>query len=250
MAEWAWDGDDFAALWFSDARDRIPNLLRYTSRFPYRSEVDRHRAQVARRYDLDETERIELAMHTLQTSDMRIEIFGSTTKYKGSTGSDRAYRIIGGRNTYHAAILYQTTEGETDGRIRLRMCRPGDLPAQLVATVFPCEPGSQQQITVHPNDIRNPRRSQTGNTPPERYQRLMSTLHGAGSGQLRVGAFNTYPEPANMLQWFDAADGRYVEIRSENITLRPAAPQDLAARFGAWMDNILKRLREDEYERW
>ncbi|WP_433758778.1 hypothetical protein [Nocardia sp. CA-135398] len=42
MAEWTWEPDDFAALWFRPGIIRFPNPLRFTSRFPYRTDFDAH----------------------------------------------------------------------------------------------------------------------------------------------------------------------------------------------------------------
>lgn len=50
MAEWTWEPDDFAALWFNPANDRFPNPLRFTSRFTYRDDFDIHRVTMRERY--------------------------------------------------------------------------------------------------------------------------------------------------------------------------------------------------------
>jgi hypothetical protein len=57
MAEWTWEPDDFAALWFSPANDRFPNPLRFTSRFTssftssfaYRDDFESHRITMRER---------------------------------------------------------------------------------------------------------------------------------------------------------------------------------------------------------
>ncbi len=55
-----------------------------------------------------------------------------------------------------------------------------------------------------------------------------------------------------MVQWYDVEDGRYLELRGEHITVRPAADRDLAERFAGWIDTAVRRIREyeEEYERW
>ncbi|ATL67391.1 ESX secretion-associated protein EspG [Nocardia terpenica] len=246
MVEWIWETDDFAALWLSDANDRIPSLLRYTSRFAYRDDFAAHRVTVRQRYGDEEFEQIQLALHTLTNSDMRIEILGGTSRYKDSDGSQRVYRIIGARNLYHAAVLYQFTQGEIDGRIRLRLCRPEDLATRLSGIVPPRNPGAQPPITVHPSDLRDGRTGLTKNTAVERYQRLLNgPADGGGSAALHVGPFNTDPKPSNVVQWYDLADGRYIELRHEHITVRPVSARDIAARFTAWIDRALQREREE-----
>ncbi|MBF4999773.1 ESX secretion-associated protein EspG [Nocardia sp. BSTN01] len=247
MTEWTWEPDDFAALWLGDANDRIPGLLRFTSRFAFRDEFEAHRSTVRQRYGVDEFERIQLALHTLNTSDMRIEIFGGTTKYKGSDGTQRVYRIIGARNLYHAAVLHQFTQGDVDGRIRLRLCRTDTFTAQLAATIPPCEPGTKAPITVHPADLRDGRNGLTRNTPRERYLTMINgPVGGGGSATLHVGAFNADVQPSNAVQWYDIPDGRYIETRGEHITVRPVDAGDLGVRFNFWIDCALQRLREDE----
>ncbi|MBO0852346.1 MAG: ESX secretion-associated protein EspG [Nocardia sp.] len=251
MSEWVWEPDDFAALWYSDANDRLPNLLRYTSRFVTRDEFDAHKIEVRRRYDTDELERVQLALHALTASDMRIEIFCGTNKYKGSRGDERQYRIIGARTPHHAAVLHQLTQGPTEGRIRLRLCRPENLPTRIAATMPARNPGTGPPLTVHPDDVRDGHATATGNAPHERYRRLFAgPIDGGGSALLRAGAFNTTPEPWNHLQWYDFPDGRYAETRGDHITLRPATAQDLSTRFTSWIDRALQRLREDEEDRW
>ncbi len=249
MAEWAWDPDDFAGLWYSDANDRIPNIMRYTSRFSYWDEFEANKVAVRQRYDEDEFEQIQLALHTLASSDMRIAILGGTRKYQGSDGSERVYRIIGARNLYQAAILWQFTQGETEGRFRLRTCRPENLPAQVAATIPARDAGAQPPITVHPTDVRDAQPTNRGNTPAERYRQLLAGPgDGSGSARLLVGAFNTDPKPTNIVQWYDLPDGRYLELRAEHIDVRPATHQDLAARFNTWIERAVQRMRDDQYE--
>jgi len=251
MAEWAWEPDDFAALWFSDANDRIPGLLRFTSRFVYRDDFELHRPAVRGRYNADELEQIDLALHTLTTSDMRVEILGHTTKYQGSKGASREYRIIGARNLHHATVIYQLTEGERDGRIRVHSCRPEHLGARLVAVIPPRDPGAQPPITVHPKDIRDNRQSATASTPAERYRRLLARrIDGNGTAAFLQAPIHADPTPAHEVAWCDFDDGRYLQVRADHITIRPATPKDLSARFNAWFESARQRLREDEYDRW
>jgi hypothetical protein len=210
-----------------------------------------NRAEVHRRYDEDEADRIRLALHTLTSSQLRIEIFGGTSRYQGSTGAARMYRIIGARTMYRAAVLRQHTEGDTEGRIRLRLCRPENLPAHLVSTLPRRGPGGHAALTVHPGELREYRRSSTGNTPAERYRRLLDgPMDGGGSARLRIGPFNTDPAPAATLHWYDLADGRYLEIRDEHVSIRPAGTTEIASRFAALIERALRRIRDERRETW
>lgn len=153
MAEWTWEPDDFAALWFSPANDRFPNPLRFTSRFPYRDDFDAHRVTVRERYSRDELEEIQLALHTLTTSTMRVEIFGGTTQHKNPKGGIRVYRVVGARNDHRAMSLAQATFGDFIGPIRCRLFPVDHLTAQLSSALPPCKPGTQPPDTFHPDDL-------------------------------------------------------------------------------------------------
>lgn len=258
MPEWTWEPDDFAALWYSPARDRFPGPLRYTSRFVLRDEFAAHRDEVHRRYTADELEEIQLAMHTLETSDIRIEILGGTSRHRASTGpSDyREYRILGARNLYHAVVLRQSGTEYDHGPIRLWLIRTENLPARLTAAVPACRPGTAEPATFHPDDL-TPHRDgylvdAVRDTPHERYQRLLGRPgDGGGTAVLRAGPLYTDPTPWRVLQWHDiTGDGRYTELRSTHITIRPTTPADLTTQFTTWIDRARHRLSESHDETW
>jgi hypothetical protein len=256
MAEWTWEPDDFAALWFSPANDRFPNPLRFTSRFPYRDDFDAHRVTVRERYSRDELDEIRLALHTLTTSTMRIEIFGGTTQHKNPKGGVRVYRVVGARNDHQAMSLAQATFGAADGPIRCRMFPVDHLTAQLASALPPCKPGAQQPATFHPDDLygrpNGHLQSVTRNTPRDHYQRLLHRpADGGGSALLYTGPVNKLTDPLNTVQWHDLTDdGRYTEFRGQHITVRPTTPNDLTTHFSDWIDRVTQRLREAEEDRW
>lgn len=247
MTEWSWEPDDFAAVWFSAANDRFPALLRYCSRFAYRDEFDTHHRKVRESYSRDEYEQIQLAVHTLTNCDMRLEILGGTARHRGRNGDQLAYRIIGAHTPTHAAVLLQQTQGERDGHIRVRLCRTENLPAAVFAAIPPRRPGKQQPVTVDSADLNSSRESLTGKAPHERYRRMLAgPIDGGGTAALIQGPLNNDPRPWNQLQWYDLPDGRYLELHSRHITLRPAIPQDFTTRFTTWIDQARQRLREDQ----
>ncbi|MGQ4617301.1 ESX secretion-associated protein EspG [Nocardia sp. R7R-8] len=255
MAEWTFEPDDFAALWYSDANDRFPNPLHYCSRFQLRDEFAAHRTVVRARYPADELEQIQLALHTLTTSDLRIEILGGTTKHKAGDGSVRMYRIVGAANPYDAVTLFQAATGDQDGVIVVRLHRREDLPSFLVKSIPASAPGKQPPATFHPDDLRRDGsylEDVARNTPRERYQRLVQRpADGGGSASLITGAVNTLSRPWNVLQWYDiAGDGRYTELRGRHVSVYPTTPADLVTRFTAWIDAADRRLREDRDGGW
>ncbi|AHH20598.1 putative EspG family protein [Nocardia nova SH22a] len=251
MAEWSWEPDDFAALWYSDANDRIPFPLHYTSRLATNDEVAAHRAAVRTRYDAEETQRINLAVHTLTNCDLRIEITGVSTVL--GKGTPREYRVIGARTPYHAVMLTQTASGDDDGPIRCRLFRTEQLPGRLANIVPKIPPGGGQPETFHVNDLAARDDGYTRNSARDRFDRLTDRrLDGSGVAGLLAGYLHRRPEPWFAIGWFDVAgDGRYIQQQSrEHIAIRPAGPQDLTTYFETWIDRSLQRLRADEPDTW
>ncbi|GAA5058233.1 ESX secretion-associated protein EspG [Nocardia callitridis] len=256
MSEWTFDPDDFAALWYNNANDRFPSPLHYSSRFLLRDEFEAHRVAVSRRYPADELERIQLATHTLTTSDIRIEVLGGTTRHKARDGSFKMYRIVGARNQFQAVTLYQTTTDDQDGPIKMRLCRPESLVSYLVKSIPPCRPGSQPPETFHPDDLRARHgeyfEDVARNTPRERFHRLLQRpADGGGSAGLFAGAINTMPAAWNVVQWHDITrDGRYTELRGSHISVQPTRSEDLVTRLTGWVGDALHRLAEDDADSW
>ncbi|WP_454196143.1 ESX secretion-associated protein EspG [Nocardia sp. Marseille-Q1738] len=258
MAEWTWEPDDFAALWYGDAHDRFPSPLRYTSRFTFRDDFDAHRTAVRTRYSADELDEINAAMHTLSTSELRIEILGGTCKHKNSTGRDdlREYRILGARTNYHAVVLSQAGNQHEQSPIRVRMFPADQLPTRLVNAIPACKPGTERPATFHPDDL-TPRRDtylqdNARNTPREQYLRLLGRpADGGGIAVLLPAPLHTHAKPAKVLQWHDISnDGRYTEHRTHHITVRPTTPTDLTTHFTTWIDQALHHLESTRPETW
>ncbi|MET8775298.1 ESX secretion-associated protein EspG [Nocardia sp. NPDC004654] len=255
MGEWSWETDDFAALWLGDAHDRIPSPLRHLSRFAFRDEFAAHREAVRQRYSTDELDEIRAALHTLGTSELRIEILGGSCKHRASTGRDdlREYRIIGARTGHRAVTLSQYGTDSEHGPIRLRAFDADQLPARLTQAVPACTPGAEKPATFHPDEL-SPRRDgylqdNARNTPRERYQRLLGRpADGGGSAVLLTGPLHTHATPRNVVQWYDiSGDGRYTELRGAHITVRPTTPADLTTQFATWITRALDHLRADDF---
>lgn len=248
MPEWTWDTEDFAALWYSEAHDRFPRPLKYLSRFTTENAFARHRMEVRARYSGDELERIGLALHTLSTSEYRIEILGGSTA--DATGITE-YRIVGARNHRYAVTLTQRCRTGEYGPVHTHLARAESLPRALVRALPDRPAGTRPAETFHPGDLEPARdhhlQDNSHNSPRERYRRLLRRPSvGGGSAGLRIGHFHTRPDATRTIQWYDIADdGRYTETRGRHITVRPADPGDLTTRFTAWLDDADRRLRDD-----
>ncbi|WP_019932816.1 ESX secretion-associated protein EspG [Nocardia sp. BMG111209] len=240
MSEWAWEPDDFAALWVSDADDRFPFPLGYLSRFRTNGEVAAHRESVRGRYDADETELIQLAFHTLATADLRIEIIGASTVL--GNNEEQEYRMLGARTAYHAVLLSQTVAGGVEGTIRCRLFRPEQLPVRM-ARLLPAFPaGGGKPDTFHVDDLRpeilaNPARNAGADLFRRRFDRPAA---GGGSVVLRTGSVARHAA-----QWLDLiGDGRYLQQRTrDHVSVRPATPAEITTLLTSWIDRTLQRLR-------
>ncbi len=113
-------------------------------------DFDAHRATVRERYSRDELAEIELALDTLTTSLVRIQIFGGTARHENPDGGVRVYRIVGARTDRHAMSLTQRTFGDASGPIRCRLFRTDHLPIQLVDCLPPCTPGNRSRPAASP----------------------------------------------------------------------------------------------------
>lgn len=251
MSEWNWEQDDFAALWFSDAYDRFPGPLRYTSRFTFNDDLRAHRLAVRERYSREERAAIQVALDTLGTSRMRIAIFGGTVAHRRSTGRGdmRNYRIIGARTDVHAVTFSQAGNDDDFGPIQVRLFRPENLAARLVAALPGCVPGTAKPATFHPDDLErrteqfeDPRRTRAR----DEYRRLLGReADGGGCAVLRMGRYDAATDPIRTLEWYDiTGDGRYTEQRGTHVTVRPATPAEFTKHFSAWLDFAWKRLEE------
>ncbi|MGW1741491.1 ESX secretion-associated protein EspG [Nocardia sp. NPDC001965] len=258
MPEWTWEPDDFAALWYSDAYDRFPTPLRYTSRFAFNDEARAHRLAVRDRYSREERAGIQVALDTLGTSEMRIEILGATCVHKRSTGRDdrRQYRIVGARTEAYAVTLSQAGSEGGYGPIQVRLFRPENLAARLVSGLAPCAPGTAETATFHPEDLESRQdahfEDRRRSRAREEYRKLVGRdKDGSGVAVLLMGRFDAAADPTRVLRWYDiTGDGRYTEQRGTHVTVRPATSAELTRHFSTWLDNAWRRLEEERADAW
>ncbi|MEV5839491.1 ESX secretion-associated protein EspG [Nocardia sp. NPDC052112] len=240
MAEWTWEPDDFAALWFGPEINRFPNPLRFTSRFPHRADFDAHRVTVRERYSRDEE--VRLALRTLTTCTVRIQIFGGTTQHKDPRGGVHVYRVVGASNGDHAMSLAQTTFGDANGPIRCRLFPTDHLPTQLADSLPPCTPGKRAA------EDRSDRPD--SDTALDSYRRLLQRpADGGGSALLYTGPVDSPNTPLATVQWHDITDdGRYTELHDRYRTVHPTTRTDLAAHFTTWITRATHPLSEAEQD--
>ncbi|MFF0544050.1 ESX secretion-associated protein EspG [Nocardia thailandica] len=252
MAEWIWEPDDFAALWFGPGRDRFPFPLGFTSRFDDVAALGEHERAVRRRYEVDERELIELAFHTVTHADFRIEIVGGSRTFGG--GRERGYRLLAAQTAHRAVLFSQTETGGVEERIRCRVLRPEELPGKLgwIVPEFPA--GTYPADTFPVADIRGPRGgSGRQRTPGDRLDGILARpIDGGAHAHLRPGSVTDTSEPWHSARWADVRDdGRYLLRRSrEHLTVSPAGSAHLTALFGGWIEAARRRLREGRAAAW
>ncbi|MFC4125768.1 ESX secretion-associated protein EspG [Nocardia rhizosphaerae] len=253
MAEWVWEPDDFAALWYSDGIDRFPRPLHLLSKYRTVEEYEANRARVLASFDAEEMELIRLALHTLTFGRFRIEIRGGSTAT--DQGDLREYRIVGAANQQHGVVLAQATVDEVDGPIHARLFPADQLAQRLSARVPNCRPGSHSTLAFPTADLQSAPSptSYARRTPREQYEALTRRpIDGSGYARLFTGHILDRPAPWFTTQWIDVTDdGRYLQIRTpDRLTVRPAAIPDLTAGFTTWIDRADRRLRESEPATW
>lgn len=249
MAEWVWEPDDFAALWYGDGIDRFPRPLHYLSRFHFVDDYEAHRARVLGALDQDESELIRLALHTVTFGQFRIEIRGGSTAT--DPGMMREYRIVGAQNGPHGVVLAQAIVNGVDGPIHGRLFPSEQLPKRLAGRVPTCKPGRQAPISVDVVDLESSvvHQSFARRSPREEYEAMTRRpIDGSGHARLLVGHILDRPEPWYTTQWADLTDdGRYLQRRAQGrITVRPAVEDDLPVGFAGWIERAQRRLRSDE----
>ncbi|MFB7876215.1 ESX secretion-associated protein EspG [Nocardia sp. NPDC056064] len=239
MHEWHWEPDDFAALWLSDARDRFPRPLHYTSRFRYREEFETHCRSVRSRY-VCEMEAIDLALNTLETAELRVEVSAETRSSR--SGKHTHHRIVGVRNYRHAVIASQVVVDGTDGSISVRSGHPENLGKRIVGRIPSCGAGRHRAEQFYIRDLISTPDTYfvnvARNTPRERYQRFVDRpMTGLGSALLRTGSVHDRTDSAILIEWLDFADdGRYIlRKNAERIDIRPGGRADLSVVLAQWI---------------
>ncbi|WP_024804853.1 ESX secretion-associated protein EspG [Nocardia sp. BMG51109] len=250
MASWSLDTEEFAALWYGPANDRMLYPLDYLSRFSHVNERDRFWTQARHEYSergrlsWNEADLLRRAFTVLTEPEVWAEVHGV---------SDQAgpIRVAAARHDRHAALAMQFTRREE--RIELSVTAADRLPDRLAMLLPELSPGSERAQAFVAADLypeRQPILRYTGETTPlERYRRLVRRpATGAGvitvfRGPRRQGLHP--PRKVGTVRWYDIEeDGRYMETGSRTITVRPAdsaAVRDATTRL---LDHALLEFRD------
>jgi hypothetical protein len=249
MASWSFDAEEFAALWYGPANDRMLYPLDYLSRFSHVNERDAYWATVRHDYSehgrlaWDEADLLRRAFTVLTAPQAWAEMHGVCDRVG-------PIRVAAARHDRHAALAVQFTRRP---RIDVSITAAQNLPARLAKLLPKRPPGTQRAEAFVASDLypeRQPIVRYTGeSTPLERYQRIVRRPStGAGVVTVFRGPRHTgarQPRKVGTVRWHDiGGDGRYMETGTRTITVAPADPNALQAAFARLLDHAITEYRE------
>jgi len=249
MTTWSLDDEEFAALWFGAANDRMLYPLDYLSRFSHVNERDEFWARVRDdwsehgRLKWDEVDLLTRAFAVLTDPQAWAELHGINDK----TGP---IRVAAARHDQHAALAVQFI---TRPRIEVSIISADRLPAALATLLPRCPAGTAAPETFDAADLRPDRqpivRYTNESTPLDRYERLLHRPStGAGLVTVFRGPRHTGPAPARKVgtvRWYDfESDGRYMETGARKLTVRPANTASLQAATARLLDHAITEYHE------
>lgn len=248
MASWSFDAEEFAALWFGPANDRMLYPLDYLSRFTHVNERDAHWARIRRdwseqgRLDWAEADLVTRAFTVLTDPQAWVEVHGVYDRVG-------PIRVAAARHDQHAALAVQFTKRP---RIEVSIISGDRLPAVLANLLPRHPPGTRRPETFEAKDLRpgnQPVVRHPGEpTPLERYHQLLRRP-AAGAGLITIfrGPRNNGAGPARKVgtaRWYDLEDGRYLETGYRTRTVRPADLTALQTVITRLLDHALTEYRE------
>lgn len=249
MTTWSFDEEEFAALWFGPANDRMLYPLTYLSRFAHVNERDRYWEHVRHEYSdhgrltWNQADLLRRAFRVLTEPEVWAEIHGV---------SDQAgpIRVTAARHDRHAALAIQFTRRP---RIEVSIISADRLSTQLGGLLPRVEPGSHPPQAFAVADLypeRQPELHYTGeSTPLQRYRRLVRRPTG-GAGVITVfrGPRNLggkQPRKVGTVRWYDIHDdGRYLETGNRTITVQPADAGAVQGAIARLLDLALFEYRD------
>ncbi|WP_216903636.1 ESX secretion-associated protein EspG [Nocardia alni] len=249
MTTWSFEEEEFAALWFGPANDRMLYPLDYLSRFAHTNERDRFWEQVRHHYSdkgeltWDQADMLRRAFTVLTAPEVWAEVHGV---------SDQAgpIRVAAARHDRQAALAIQFTRKP---RIEISLITADTLATQLAGLLPHCPPGARPPEAFAVTDLypeRHPTVHYAGeSTPLQRYRRLIRRpADGAGLITVFRGPRNTgaeQPRKVGCVRWYDIRDdGRYLESGNNTITVQPADQPAIQSAIARLLDSALDEYRD------
>lgn len=247
MTAWVFDIEEFAALWYGPAADRMLFPLHYLSRFSHMNALEQFRSTVRRdwseqgRLDWDSAEQLDRAFEVLADPEAWVEIHGRDER--------GPLRAVAARHDQHAAIAEQSASG---ARVRVTIIAAEGLPHRLASVLPEAAAGKRPPERYDEIDLRPADPTSVtiidGPSPRERYRRLRSEpCTSAGLIQVFRGPRTTQGKPPrriSAIQWHDRPDGRYLETGRRARAIIPANTTTLAQLIAREIGQALDEYRE------
>ena len=233
MLTWTLPAEDFAALWFGPANDRMPFPLRFRSRFPLADEYEAHRNKTRDAFAADKFEDLHHALRVLAEPCARIEVYGR----RGPQNEE--LRILGCVDGRPGVVAAQKQSG---GNITLQLVG-AEKVAGLVLDLLPdAGPGRKRAQRFAKSALSDdaPFVMRTdGLSEKAQYAKLVGGPRGSeGTLSVYVGPRHGDQRLTAVVRWFDiVGDGRYTETRTrDTIEVKPATRNDVLARLHAALE--------------
>ncbi len=219
--------DRFVSLWTAAGGDDIPFPLRYRSTAAWEDEyVADQRAAEEWRRRLDDPA-LELAIRTLHTGEISIEVYGNSVHPDESVFASGA--VVG-----EHAVLARQSPGAGD--IEVTAMPANLLPATVAGFLPVVRPGRTAQQTAPTRNILDRidhtavRLPQVGNPAHAIRDLLLRARAATGSIRFLLGAPGTASEAASAVGWFDVVDdGRYLFTEAVDTRVSPGTTDALRA---------------------
>lgn len=233
MRIWTLPAEDFAALWFGPANDRMPFPLRFRSRFPYADEYEAHRNKTRDAFSAEKFEDLHHALRILAEPRARIEVYGR----RGPQQEDlRILGCVGGRPGVVVA--------QHQGDITLQLVGAEKVAGLVVDRLPEAGPGNQRVQRFAKSALADdaPFVMRTdGVSEKAQYAKLVQRpRESEGTLSVYVGPRHGDQRLTNVVRWFDiTGDGRYLETRTrDTIEVKPASRNDILARLESALQRV------------
>ncbi|WP_169593571.1 ESX secretion-associated protein EspG [Antrihabitans stalactiti] len=226
MRTWTLPAEDFAALWFGPANDRMPFPFRFLSRFALADEYEAHRTKTRDTFSADRFEDLHHALHIIAEPRARIEVYGRR-------GEREELRILGCIDGRPGVVASQRRGGD----ITLQLVSAEKVAGLVVDRLPEAGPGSKRvqrfATSALADDAPFVMRTD-GVSEKARYAKIVNAPR-ASEGTLSVYAGPRHGDQrvTGTVRWYDlVGDGRYLETRTrDTIEVKPAALNDILARI-------------------
>ncbi|MGB6052879.1 MAG: ESX secretion-associated protein EspG [Rhodococcus sp. (in: high G+C Gram-positive bacteria)] len=244
---WTLGGLEFRMLMEHAGRDRLPFPIQFQPTADSAADYHRQRHEaaesVARMMDDD----LRLAIHTLVTPNVRVEVVGHRSSSPISTEKIRGHAARG----HEIAVVATQQPADTDrsgGAVTLSLLEPFRAVAAVLKVLPPADGGTAPRMDVAYADAsvetQSPLVRRAGRrTDEDRYEALFSRAPTC-AGEILVctgsAADNRLEESTTGVNWVDFADdGRYLIRHGAKLCVLPASTPQLVTEIAGLVGEAL-----------